>query len=202
MGADPDTRASVEATVQFVLDRDIAIAYFFPLWGHYLEPKNGFCSITPRHRAIFRGWGYCDGNFVSHFPKNMRPSQLQAELIRAHQRVYSVAAIGDMLRQGKYRAAWEKATHQLMWSAIQTGLHEHVHWLQEMEAPYYDAQDRLLEETLLDDYRNGVPWQFAASQRFDHPDQSIAIQAPQARTKNFQCPPLSRPEQELKGHEL
>ena len=189
LGADPDTRATLDATVQFVLEKKITIAYFFPLWGHYVEQKNGNRSITPRHRAIFRGWAYCDGNFVTHFPKNMRPSQLQIGLIDAHQSVYSATAVADAIRRRKYRDAWEKTTHRVMWSSIQTALREHVDWLREFESDFYDAQDRLLEDALFNRHQRGVPWSFDMKTGVPHQPYSAPIEQPVPVTSNIQCPP-------------
>jgi radical SAM superfamily enzyme YgiQ (UPF0313 family) len=160
LGADTDTARTIESTAQFVIDSNLTIAYFFPLWGHYTETKNGDSSIIPRHRAIFRGWGYMDGNFVSHFPRNMRPSQLQAGVIRAHQRVFSPAEIARALARRRYHDVVEKATHRLMWSTIQKGLLEYIPWLEEIEHPFYDRADRLLEERLIDRCRTRPPWSF------------------------------------------
>jgi radical SAM superfamily enzyme YgiQ (UPF0313 family) len=189
LGADPDTRATLDATVKFVLQKKIAVAYFFPLWGHYIEQKNGNRSITPRHRAIFRGWPYCDGNFVTHFPKNMRPSQLQVGLISAHQSVYSAAAVADAMRRGKYRDAWEKTTHRIMWSSIQTGLREHVDWLRDLEGEFYDAQDRLRENVLAERHRKGVPWSFDMKAGIAPQPYTAPLEKPVPVTANIQCPP-------------
>jgi len=189
LGADTDTRGTLEATVDFVMRKKLTIAYFFPLWGHYVEQKNGNRSITPRHRAIFRGWRYCDGNFVTHFPKQMRPSQLQLALIEAHQRVYSAGAVLDAFRRGKHKDAWEKSTHRLMWHDIQRGLWEHVDWLQDFEGEFYDEADRLREDALLERHRRGVPWTFDKQSGVPLQPYTAPIQQPTPVVANIQCVP-------------
>ncbi len=163
LGADTDTERTIESTAQFVIDNGLTIAYFFPLWGHYIETKNSGSSIIPRHRAIFKSWAHMDGNFVSHFPRNMRPSQLQAGLIRAHQRVFSPIEIARALSRRRYKDAVEKATHRLMWQTIQKGLNDYIPWLEELEHAFYDRSDRLLEERLLDRCRIRPPWSFPST---------------------------------------
>jgi anaerobic magnesium-protoporphyrin IX monomethyl ester cyclase len=193
LGADTDSRATLAATAQFVLDRNINVAYFFPLWGHYIEQKNGNRSITPRHRAIFRGWPYCDGNFVTHFPKKMRPSQLQTGLIDAHRAVYSAGAIAGALARGRRRDAWEKFIHRVMWSSIQTGLREHVEWLRDFEGEFYDEQDQLREDVLIERHRRGVPWSFDIKTGVPPQAYTAPIEQPIPVTANIQCPPSKTP---------
>ena len=158
LGADTDTLQTVESTAQFVLDNGLRVAYFFPLWGHYTEAKNNHSTIIPRHRAIFMDWPHLDGNFVSHFPLKMRPSQLQAALIRAHQRVFSPLEIARALARRHYKTAWEKAAHHLMWSTIEKAVKDFIPWLEEIEHEFYDSSDRLLEGRLLDRWRTRPPW--------------------------------------------
>jgi anaerobic magnesium-protoporphyrin IX monomethyl ester cyclase len=160
LGADTDTERTIESTAQFVIDHHLSIAFFFPLWGHYVEKKNNTSSIIPRHRAIFRSWAYIDGNFVTHFPSNMRPSQLQAGLVRAHQRVLSPLQVARAVGRGRPNDALQKALHRLMWSSIEKGLTDYIPWLQEIEEEFYDENDRLLEERLLERHRSGPPWSF------------------------------------------
>ena len=89
---------------------------------HTPEQIRGYQAIVPWYRSIFREWKYCDGNFVTHFPLNMRPSQLQRALIDAHRRVFSSRRIVDSVRRQKYQDAKEKLAHRYMWWTISRGL--------------------------------------------------------------------------------
>jgi radical SAM superfamily enzyme YgiQ (UPF0313 family) len=160
LGADTDTLGTVASAVDFVLENRLTIAYFFPLWGNFAERRAGNRSIVPRHRAIFKDWAHCDGNFVSHFPMQMRPSQLQRAIGEAHRAVFSASAAATALRRGSLGQAWEKATHRWMWSTIQRGLDEYVPWLEEIEEGLYDPSDRLLEERLHARHAANPPWRF------------------------------------------
>ena len=191
LGADTDTLQTVEATTRFVLDSGLTISYFFPLWGHYVEKKNNNSSIVPRHRAIFKSWAHSDGNFVSHFPRQMRPSQLQTALVQAHQRVFSAGEIGQALVQGRFQDAWEKATHRWMWSTIEKGLLEYVPWLQEIEHEFYDEQDRLLEDRLLARYAAHPPWRFPVTTDPEAPPAGTVVDLAGARCPSAAA--VSRP---------
>ena len=187
LGADTDTLDTVDATVSFVLNRQLAIAYFFPLWGHYPEAKAGGRAIVPPHRAIFRGWAYCDGNFVTHFPRNMRPSQLQAAINRAYRRVFSPEAVRDAVVGGRRQDALEKVAHRFMWSTIQKSLDAHIPWLEEVEAGFYDAQDRLIEERLLERHARGMPWRFTAAEAAAAVVDAAGPSLPAAIPSEFGC---------------
>ena len=154
-GADTDTLATLSATVQFALDQNLAIAYFFPLWGHYNEKKNNNSSLVPRHRSIFKGWAYCDGNFVTHFPLQMRPSDLQKALINAHRTFFSLDSVVRALKQRHYKYAWDKAGHRWMWSRIEKSLLHYITWLQKHEHGLYDKNNKLCEDRLIEGIRRG-----------------------------------------------
>jgi hypothetical protein len=188
LGADSDTLDTVEATVRFVLDSKLTIAYLFPLWGHYIEQRNNQSSVVPRFRAIFKGWAYCDGNFVSHFPKNMHPSQLQVALIEAHNAIFAPAAIVDALRRRQYADAWEKALHRMMWKTIQKGLIDYVPWLEEIEHGLYDKENRLLEDQLLQRSTTNTPWSFP-SDVCPELGWSAPVGTPVPLASNFRCAP-------------
>ncbi len=150
VGADTDTRETIHATVRFILDQKLEIGYIFPIWGHYREDKHDAASIVPWHRSIFKGWPYCDGNFVSHFPLLMRPSVLQRELISAHRTIFSRKTAMQALMQFDYRNVWKKLTHRWMWNTIEQALLEYIPWLEEIETGLYDSHDRLIESRLVE----------------------------------------------------
>ncbi len=148
VGADTDTPATIDATVAFALENGIEVCYFFPLWGHYVEKKLGDRPLIPRHRSIFKGWDYCDGNFVTHFPLQMRPSRLQQAVVDAHRRVYAPAAFWEAARKKDWTAIKEKAANRYAWGFIERGLLRYIPWLREIESGFYDKDGRLLEGRL------------------------------------------------------
>jgi radical SAM superfamily enzyme YgiQ (UPF0313 family) len=154
-GADTDTVDTILSTVQFVLDHKLAFAYFYPIWGHYIEKKNNNSSLIPWYRSIFKGWEYIDGNFVTHFPLQMRPSELQMGLIKGHRKVFSRKAMLATLKQRNYKFVWDMAVHGWMWSRIEKSLLDYIPWLQELEHGLYDKNGKLIEERLKERVRRG-----------------------------------------------
>jgi anaerobic magnesium-protoporphyrin IX monomethyl ester cyclase len=189
VGADTDTVDTIEQTVQFVLDHQLTIAYFFPIWGHYPEQIRGYQAIVPWYRSIFREWKYCDGNFVTHFPLNMRPSQLQRALIDAHQRVFSTGRIADSLRRKRYQDAKEKLAHRYMWWTISRGVREYIPFLEELEEGVYDEADRLKQDVLIDRVRRDGWWTFKDGNRAIETLGLSPLELPMVRENNITCVP-------------
>ncbi len=148
IGADTDTLDTIHSTVQFVLDQNIGIAYFFPLLGYFTEEKNNNRPLTPWHRIIFKDWAFFNGNFVTHFPLQMRPSELQIGLINAHRKVFSLFSITNSLKQRNYGYVWGKIFHRWTRFKVDKFMLEYVPWLREIEHGLYDENGRLLEDQL------------------------------------------------------
>lgn len=191
LGADTDTPATIEATVEFVLQQKLSMGYFFPVWGHFPEQINGYNTIVPWYRSIFRGWEYCDGNFVNHFPLNMPPSRLQELLIDAHLTVYSGRQIVGALRERGPAAARHKLLHRYSWNFMERHHREHIGWLQELEQGLYDARGRLREERLVERVREDPRWTFQAGNRAIGTLGLSPLELPIPQERNITCvPPL------------
>jgi radical SAM superfamily enzyme YgiQ (UPF0313 family) len=160
LGADTDSLDTIRSTVDFVLENKLTIAYFFPLWGHYIEKNNNNSSIIPWYRSIFKGWAYCDGNFVTHFPLLMKPSDLQEALIKAHREIFSPKMIINAFRHREWMNTLEKATHRMMWSKIEKPLLKYKSWLCEIEQEMYDNNGRLCEDRLIERAQRNSHWTF------------------------------------------
>jgi radical SAM superfamily enzyme YgiQ (UPF0313 family) len=192
MGADTDRFETIDATVQFALKNHIEVCYFFPLWGHYIEEKLGNKSIIPWHRSIFKGWEYCDGNFVSHFPKHMRPSELQQALIDAHRKIYSPEAFRDSFQRRDWTAVKEKAVNLYGWRFIEKGLREYIPWLREIEYGFYDENSRLIEHRLKQFVETHPEWTFPESrscrrERKLAGEQASPLEDPAPCVNNIRC---------------
>jgi anaerobic magnesium-protoporphyrin IX monomethyl ester cyclase len=193
IGADTDTPATIEATVRFAMENRIEVCYFFPLWGHYVERKLGNRPIIPRYRSLFKGWDYCDGNFVSHFPLYMRPSELQQAVIDAHRTVYSPFAFWDAFRRKDWTAVKEKAINLYGWSFIEKGLRQYIPWLQQVEEGFYGSEGRLLEDRLRHHVQETSPsWTFpdTGTHRFSRggaPASACESAPPSVVAEPFRC---------------
>lgn len=187
VGADTDSLDTIRHSVDFVVGNKLTNAYFFPLWGHYPEQMRGFQAIIPWYRSIFRGWKYCDGNFVTHFPLRMRPSQLQQGLIDAHRRVFSPGEIASALLRGKFADSREKAAHRYMWSMIEPGLRQHIPFLEELEDGLYDADNMLLQDRLIKRVQEDGWWTFRDGNRTVESLGLSPLELPVMGTNNITC---------------
>lgn len=165
VGADTDTLDSIRRTVEFVLEHQLSNAYFFPIWGHFPEQANGYRTIIPWYRSIFRGWRFCDGHFVTHFPRQMPPSKFQRALIDAYRTMYSPAQVLQALKRRRFADAKWRLLHRYVWRNIEPGPREYVRFLEELEDGLYDAEGRLREDRLIRRVEQDPRWTFQAGNR-------------------------------------
>jgi radical SAM superfamily enzyme YgiQ (UPF0313 family) len=192
VGADTDTLETIQRTADFVIEQQLSSAYFFPIWGHFPEQLHGHQTIVPWYRSIFRGWKYCDGNFVSHYPLNMPPSKLQRALIDTFRRVYAPRHAFRTWREGSWEDAKWKLGHIVLWRDIERNVREHVGFLEELEDGLYDSSGHLLEEKLAERVRRDPRWTFDAGNRAIKTLGLSPLELPVARDNNITCVP-SRP---------
>jgi radical SAM superfamily enzyme YgiQ (UPF0313 family) len=194
IGADTDTLDTIRHSADFVVDQKLTNAYFFSLWGHYPEQIRGYQTIIPWYRSIFREWKYCDGNFVTHFPLHMRPSQLQRALIDAYRQVFSPAQIINAVSRGKYADGREKLGHRYMWWLIEKGLRQYIPFLEELEHGLYDGGDKLQQDRLIKRVQEDGWWTFKEGNRTIQSLGMSPLELPIAVTNNITCvtPSISR----------
>ena len=165
MGADNDTIETIKASVDFVLKHDISNAYFWPLWGHNPEERSDHKTIVPWYRGIFRGWRYCDGHHVTHFPLRMPPSQLQRAIIDAYRAVYSPIRALQALKDRRFIDARSIILQKYQWREIERGAREFIPFLEEIEDGLYDSDGRLNEDLLVKRVQKNPQWTFQAGNR-------------------------------------
>jgi anaerobic magnesium-protoporphyrin IX monomethyl ester cyclase len=189
LGADTDTLETIHGTVRFALDQKLANAYFWPIWGHFPEERTGHVTITPWWRSIFRGWAYCDGHYVTHFPLRMPPSVLQRALIDAYRTIYSFQQVVRALRRGRHTDARWKLLHRYLWRAIEPGAQAYVGFLEEIEDGLYDGDGRLREDVLVERVRKDPRWTFQAGNHAIVTVGKSPLELPEPRTRNITCVP-------------
>jgi radical SAM superfamily enzyme YgiQ (UPF0313 family) len=162
VGADTDTLETVRCTVEFVLEQRLMSAFIYPIWGHYPEQKNGYQPIIPWYRSIFRGWRYCDGHFVTHFPLHMPPSNLQRAIIEAYRRIYSLPRIVRALKDRQFDEVRRNALLRYQCWAIEKGTREYISFLEELEEGLYDSDGHLCEDLLVQRVKKDPRWTFQA----------------------------------------
>jgi radical SAM superfamily enzyme YgiQ (UPF0313 family) len=189
LGADTDTLETISRTVDFALERRLANAYFWPIWGHFPEERTGYRSIIPWWRSIFREWAYCDGNYVTHFPLQMPPSRLQRGLIDAYEAIYSPTQVIRAMRQGRFTDARWKLLHRYLWRDVGKGLKAYLSFLEELEDGLYDGNGRLRQERLVERVAKDPRWTFQAGNRTVRSLGLTPLELPVPGKQNITCLP-------------
>ena len=190
MGADTDTLETIRNTVNFVLDQKLAMVFMYPIFGHNPEKKAGYKPLIPRHRSIFRGWSYCNGHFVTHFPLYMPPSKLQAELVVANRKIYALTQVFRALRDRRYIHARGKFLIGFVWRGVEKELRNHVTFLETVEDGLYDSDDCLREDLLVERVRRDPRWIFQAGTRSLQTLGVLPDEAPVHWERNVSCKSL------------
>lgn len=186
-GADTDTLDTVTHTTRFAMEHPISKPHFFPIWGHYPEKHEGYQSIVPWYRSIFRGWGYCDGLFVTNFPLNIPPSRLQQAIIDAYRTTYSAARIMGSATRRNWTDVKEKIGIRYVWHYIEKGMRDYIPLLQEMEDGLYDAGHHLREDVLIERVMKDPTWTFQAGNRTIESLGLSPLELPIPETRNLSC---------------
>jgi anaerobic magnesium-protoporphyrin IX monomethyl ester cyclase len=189
VGADTDTIETLRSTVDFVLEQKLANAYLWPIWGHYPEPRRGYQTIVPWYRSIFRGWRYCDGHFVTHFPLKMPPSRLQRALIDASRTVYSSKQILKALKEHNLVSAKSKILSRYQWRDIERGAREYIPFLEELEEGLYGADGNLREDLLIERVQKDPQWTLQAGNKTIEAFGQSPLELPIPRDRNITCVP-------------
>lgn len=191
LGADTDTLETFRCTVDFVLKQKLGNVYLWPIWGHYPERRNDYQSIVPWFRSIFRGWRYCDGHFVTHFPLRMPPSKLQWALINANRIIYSPTQVVQALKDLRFIDAKGKMLFRYLWRDIEKGVLEYIPFLEEVEDGLYNSEGHLCEDILIKRVRRDPQWTFQAGNRTIVSLGLSPLELPIPGEQNITCLPAS-----------
>ena len=189
MGADGDTLETIRATVDFVIEQNLSSATFFTLWGHFPEQSNGYQTIIPWYRSIFRGWQYCNGHFVTHFPLKIPPSKLQREIPEIYHKIYSPKQVFRALKNRKFNEARHKILLRYLWQSIEKGIWDYIPFLEELEDGLYDADGHLCEDLLIQRVQKNPSWTFQAGNRTMKALGLSPLELPIAGERNIGCLP-------------
>ncbi len=138
-GNDEDDRWAVERAVDFGLEHDVDGVYFISTWS-WPESKE---PVFPKERMILKSLDYANGHFVTHFPLNIRPSTLQSSILEQQHRFWSLKRIHGFLRKGQWDRATSLVVQRYALSLFEGSVEEYIRYLLEIEAGYYDEQERL-----------------------------------------------------------
>ena len=147
MGSDEDTVESIRSTIQSAIEVDIDYVALFPLSG-YPELNSPNIKIN---RFFLPSWDRLDGTFVMFLPKNMKPSTLQREINRAYKKFYSPKQVLNRFMRGDIWCGLKRIAYIYWCWEIRRSTSKWIKYLESVEGPYYDENEKLIEEKLGED---------------------------------------------------
>ncbi|MCC6624766.1 MAG: B12-binding domain-containing radical SAM protein [Deltaproteobacteria bacterium] len=149
-GADADTTESMRETLDFAIGNRITTASFFSLTQFPNECHSGATgtNVIPQNRLVATNLDHFDLHRVTHLPLQVRPSQLQRQLIDAIRRFYSPVRIAAAFASGDRYRALMLASGLWMHRRLLAPMRAHVGWLEQQEKGLYDDRNRLRVDRL------------------------------------------------------
>ena len=144
MGCDEDTVETIRSTIDSAIEVDIDYVALFPLSG-YPEYNSPNIKIN---RFFLPSWDRLDGTFVMFLPKNMKPSTLQREINRAYAKFYGPRQILRRFAEGDIWCGLKRIAYSYWAWEIRRSTKKWIKYLESVEAPYYDENEKLIEEKL------------------------------------------------------
>jgi len=143
-GADTDTLETSRETIETALKYGVQYISTLSLMEF---PNISGTGLIPINRLIIRDFDYCSAYFVSHFPKYMKPSVLQREMLRTLYKFYAQKIWEDILTFN-FRELYIKVSAYPIARQALKRWKAHTTYLETIEQGLYDEQDRLIEEKL------------------------------------------------------
>ncbi|OGO38738.1 MAG: hypothetical protein A2W35_21930 [Chloroflexi bacterium RBG_16_57_11] len=145
IGSDDDTVETIRQSMDAARRNGIDNINIFPLSAMPTRKP----GVVPRRRMILLDYDFGSGNHVTIFPKQMKPSTLQKEYIRAYRLFNNPGRALDAVRNGNLQAGVERLFAALAHREIIADIEKrYLPRLFEIEQGYYDANERLIEERL------------------------------------------------------
>ena len=149
-GGETDSEEIIDATIDFAIETEIMTASFFSYCEYPFESYSDDYStkILPAYRLLPDNLNFYNLNFVSIFPKLVRPSVLQKKLIEAHERFYSMKRVWHALRTGDRKRTRQRFLGHLAQQKMLTQMYNYLPYLEETEKGKYDNHGVLIEDAL------------------------------------------------------
>ncbi|MBI4209080.1 MAG: radical SAM protein [Deltaproteobacteria bacterium] len=145
LGNDEDSSDTWLKTVQFAKDNEVTWVMLNILTNF----PSGHEELIPSHRVFQKNWDYYSGQFVLHYPKNIKPSELQSRVYDAYRYFYSSRAILTNLAKGKITTAFFQTYCRFRIRPFLEKMKFYIPYLKQIEDGLYDASGCLIESKLI-----------------------------------------------------
>ena len=143
VGFDEDRASTPDSIISFCQEHDVCGMSMYCLTEYPGLPGR----TISRRRICELDLDYSGAHFVNTFPKNVRPSVLERGVYSASLRFYSPQQLFASVFGKRRGLAFQSGMFYIMRKLAKVS-EVHQRRLEEIEAPYYDSQDRLREDYL------------------------------------------------------
>jgi hypothetical protein len=152
-GVEGQTTNDVLYAAKWAADTQISYGFFVCYMEYpYQNRLYGSEQLFPDWRIIQTSPAYQNYCYVGIYPTFMRPSKLQKSFIEGY-KIFLENRLDDMDKS--YRMTKIKIWHRNLKPVID-GMKKYAHYLESIEAPYYNSNDELLKDNLENDYHKWV----------------------------------------------
>ncbi|MBI4208252.1 MAG: hypothetical protein HY538_00915 [Deltaproteobacteria bacterium] len=146
LGSDDDTKDTWRKNIQFAQESGATWVMLNILTDFHNGQEE---ELIPSHRVFQKNWDYYTTHFVTHYPKYMRPSELERKVIDGYRLFFSWRNILTNLLKGRVGAAFFQLYRSIVMKPHLREMEAYIPQLKQIEEDMYDASDHLMEEKLL-----------------------------------------------------
>ncbi len=140
VGMDPDHLDSCQEIYEFAQKTRLDGFWIFPKF--MMPTEDAGAELNAR---IVEDWRYFNGIYVVYFPKNMKPSLLQREIMRVHREAVSGKQILAHLLQGRFQVAAQGHNLRGRIRALERSIANYLPILEAAERDRYTVDGRFIE---------------------------------------------------------
>jgi anaerobic magnesium-protoporphyrin IX monomethyl ester cyclase len=140
VGLDSDTIDSCQEIFDFARKARLDGFWIFP---KFVMPTDK--AGEDKKRRIVEDWRYFNGNYVVHFPKNVKPSLLQREILRVHREASAGRQILRHLLQGRFQVAAQGQSLRGRIRELERSVSGYLPLLEAAERGRYTEEGRFIE---------------------------------------------------------
>ncbi len=144
VGNEEDCPGSVDRIVKFSLNNNLSQIILLSFWAY---PGDAETPLSPE-RLIMPSFDYFGGNYVVHFPRRMKPSTLQREMMRGLKEFWSLKRCLKNALKLNFRTAIQILFHHYAYLGIWRQQVKYAAYLESIERDYYDEEENLVLERI------------------------------------------------------
>ena len=144
VGNEEDGPGSVDRIVKFSVDNNFSQIILLSFWAYPGDTETPLFS----ERLIMTSFDYFGGNYVVHFPKRMKPSTLQREMMQGSKEFWSLKRCLKNALKLNFRTAINILFHHYSYRGIWRRQAQYAAYLESIEQDYYDKEENLIFERI------------------------------------------------------